>query len=711
MMPEILSYTAFCRRTATICHLFPGISRLPSVIYHLLIFLIPVVTTSAQSKILTNVKVPQSLANAKKIDLKYTGYYTLGYDPLIATPTIEASSWDGYSDKIRITLVLRLKFSDATKYVIYREGKGQVKTVQAPIDGSRQVSALSVHVPVSFNGHSLGTPVFEFGFDKFNNLVASEYVYIPASLLKNYDKVGSATKIAGGGKEDIAGIFNSMSFGIPSISHFEYFLFTEDAIAEAGKIADLELAARRKEAEDKKKAEDELRKKKEAEDAAKREAADKLAAQKQTAASKTTTTASGTTSLTIAAPSSATTSAAATPDLGKGADGKYYRKTENGTYQQISYEAYQTLKQQKAAANKPATTTTTSQNNAQILATVQQQQQAMTNNFLNQQAEMQRKSEQQMALGMQSYYAAEAVRNGKDNLNNLSRLSGNYNSVEELEEEFNQKYYSINSEVESLNEARNQQLQASYNYFYNNSSETDKAIGQAAVAIGGLINNMKADKEKREAKEALQRQREQARAEIAARKRAALLQLRKTFFSQFPDGGVPLSSHTVTVSELHFFSYTFNNDHISQAMPVVAVSNVFPIARYGDGTWPFKTAVVNDVKKTGAQGAVTLVGYYASKEMADQMRTSFLSLAKKCEISVKDITYKGKKTTGATGADFWGNNTAGTKKQSDTTAALKSATKTTTDDFWQTGKKETKDNKPQSGTTTKPVKKDEFWNQ
>ncbi|RXK85307.1 ATP synthase subunit B family protein [Filimonas effusa] len=691
-----------------------------------LLFLASVV--SAQSKTLLNIKVPPSLANAKKIDLKYTGYYTLGYDPLIAAPSIEAVSWEGYSDKIRITLVLKLKFSDATKYTIYREGKGKVKDVPGPIDGTMSVSALSINIPVSFRGASLGTQSFHFGFNKFGNLSASQYVYISKDLLKNYDQVGTATKIAGGGKADIAGIFNAMTFGIPSVTHFDYFLFTEDAVAETGKIVEVELAARRKEAEDKKKAEDELKKKKEAEETAKRlaaekqaaqkQAAEKAAAEKQAAASKTTTASSGTTALTIAASSPAartaagttTTSTASAPDLGKGPDGKYYRKTENGTYQQISYEVYQSLKQQKAAAGKSAATTTTTQNNAQTLAATQQQLQAMTNNFFNQQAEMQRQSEQRIALGMQSYYAAEAVRNGKDNLNNLSRLSGSYNSVEELEEEFNQKYYSINSEVESLNEARNQQLQASYNYYYNNGSETDKAIGQAAVAIGGLINNMRAEKEKREAKEALQRQREQARAEIEARKKAALLQLRKTFFSQFPDGGVPLSSHTVTVSELHFFSYTFNNEHINQATPVVAVSNVFPIARYGDGTWPFKTAVVNDVKKTGAQGAVTLVGYYASKEMADQMRASFLSLAKKCQISVKDISYKGKKAAGAAGADFWGNNT-GTKKQSDTAFAVTSAAKTTTDDFWQTGKKQTKDDKAQSGTTTKPVKKEEFWNQ
>lgn len=673
--------------------------------------------------------IPSSLATAEKINLNYTSYYTLGYEPLVGDPVMEPGSWDGFTDKIRIWIRMRLSFTRPTKFVIYKEGKGVVKTISGIPDSRVELSALSVHVPVSYKGTVLKTLVFQFGFDNFGNLKAEDELFIPASLLKNYDKVGTATKIAGGTKEEITNIFNGLSFGNVTVSHFGYFKFAEQAKTEAGILNDAELAARKKEAddkkaaddkkraEDKKKADDELRKKQAADEAEKKKADAKAADEKNSAATRTGAGSTSGTRVTIGASgsgsssggSSATgTTGKATPEIGVGPDGKYYRKGADGAYKQVSYEEYQAVKKQNAAAKagaSSAATTTAAEQNAAAGAAAQQKLQSMTDNFINQQKESQRKSDERMALSMQTYYAAEAVRNGKANLANLSSLSGNYSSIEELEAEFNEKYYSINSEVESLNAARDQQLQATYNQLYSDASETDKAVGQAAVAIGGFINGLKADKEKKEAREALQRQRQQAKAEIEAKRRAAMISLRTKFFGEFPDGGVPLSSHKVTVDELYFFSYVCDKDKVGADYAVIAVSNVFPIARYGDGTWPFKTSVVGDIKKTGATGTVTLVGYYADKNMADQMRTSFLNLAEKCKLGTKDIAYKGKKSSGG-GGDFWGNSTG--KKAvaagSDSTVIVPAVKKA--DDFWQTGgaKKEKTD------STKKAVKKDDFWN-
>jgi hypothetical protein len=131
---------------------------------------------------------------------------------------------------------------------------------------------------------------------------------------------------------------------------------------------------------------------------------------------------------------------------------------------------------------------------------------------------------------------------------------------------------------------------------------------------------------------------------------------------------------------LYFFSYIFDKKNIEFSQSVIAVSNVFPIARYGDGTWPFKTNVVSELRKTGAAGTVTLVGYYASKEMADQMHTSFMSLAGKCSFTTKDIVYKGKKSSGKTGGDFWSNGSGTPVAAKDTaTSVIK---KEAADDFW-----------------------------
>jgi hypothetical protein len=687
-------------------------SVLMKKIYPITLFLLVVYGAGfSQQRALNQVVVPASLANKEKLDLKYTNYYTLGYEPLVGNGTLEPTSWDGFTDKIKLSVRLTMQFNNPTKYIIYKEGKGQVKTITGTPSGGVQLNALSVHVPVNYNGSPLKTMVFQFGFDKFNNLVSSEDIYIPASLIKGYEKAGTATKIAGGGREDAASFFKGLSFGIPSVSHFEYFHFDDNAVAEAGKLSDTELAIRKKEEADRLKKEEDLRKKQAAvaaAEAAKTAAATAPATGATGTAGRTTPANTATTSGSTRVAVTGTTTQLA--ELGKTQDGKYYRKKADNTYQQISSEEYQALKQQNAAIKNQSATAaaaTQQQTNAQLLATTQQQGQNMVNNFQNQIAETQRISEERANLSMQTYYAAEAVRNGKQNLTDLASLSGNYSSVEELEAEFRQKYNSINQEVENLNQARDQQLQASYNSYALGADETGKAVGQAVVAVGGLINSFTADKEKREAKEALQRAKAQANAELVAKKKAMMLQLRNSFLAQFPDGGVPLSSHKVSVDELYFFSYIFDKTTLSAEQPVVAVSNVFPVARYGDGTWPFKTNVVAELRKSGAAGSVTLVGYYASKEVADQMRASFLRLSAKCTFSVKEIQYKGKKSSGKTGADFWGN---GNKlaptaaKDSVTTAPV--IKKADDDDFWGggAGKKVTK---PE---TKKAVKKDDFWN-
>lgn len=688
----------------------------------------------SQQRTLGMLAIPPSLANGKEVRA-YTGarFFTMGYEPMVGDATMEPGSWDGFEDKIRIWLKLSLSFNRSTKFVIYKQGGREVqKTITGTPDPDVQMSALSVQIPVSYKGTALKTLTFHFGFDKLGSLKTETDLFIPASLLKNYDKVGTATKIAGGGKEDIAAVFNGLSFGNMTVTHFEYFKFGERLATETTALTEAEVAARKKADAEKKKAEDDKRKaddeekkkKLAADEAAKKKAADDAAAKDKTTGTKTTSGGGSSGSLTVTGSSSGATSsgggsaagktsggttAASTPEFGKGPDGNYYRKGADGKYKQISTEEYQQLKQQKTAASAGGAASgglTKQQQDAQLLASTQQKLQSMTDDFYAKQAESQRKAEQFSANLAQSFYAAEAIRTGKANLANASSLTGNYSSVEELEAEFAQKYASIAGEVENIANARNQQLQATYNAFYSDASASDKAIGQAATTLGSYINNLRAEKEEQRAKEELRRQREEQRARIEARKKEAMIQLRKGFFNEFPDGGVPLSGHKVVTDELYFFSYVFDKTKIDAGPASVKVSNVFPIARYGDGTWPFKVNVVTEVKKAASgEGPVTLVGYYTTREMADNMRTSFLNLASRCQITAKSIAYKGKKSSGGAATDFWGN---GVKKAAggDSAAAATPLKKKADDDFWQTGAVK----KAAADTTKKSAKKDDFWN-
>ena len=132
------------------------------------------------------------------------------------------------------------------------------------------------------------------------------------------------------------------------------------------------------------------------------------------------------------------------------------------------------------------------------------------------------------------------------------------------------------------------------------------------------------------------------------------------------------------MTEVYVFAYindkaSFNNDGA-----LVSVSNVFPVQQYSDGTYPYKTTVLNKLKGY-APGEVTLVGYYGDKTRAEEMRNSFINLAAKSELAVKPFNVKSTAGSSAPGS------------------------KSTSGDFWETGKKTEPD-------ATKTVKKSDFWN-
>lgn len=345
------------------------------------------------------------------------------------------------------------------------------------------------------------------------------------------------------------------------------------------------------------------------------------------------------------------------PQLVTDNTGKYYQKDANNNYKEISYNQYQQaksdalkLKQNEAKAEKDA-------NDAKILKEYQDKAKALDDRLLKSMNPDPIVEAQKWANQQQSFYAAQSLSDARNSVANNSRLKGNFNSVEEIEAEFNQKYRSINQDVENLKTAKNDKLQADYNTLFYDADEKGKALGQLAVGIGSLINEASAAREARKAKEALEAQRRAETAKIEEKKRLARIEIRNKLLSQFPDGGLPLSSHNILVDEVYFFSYSFDKSTIDKLSPVLFLTNLFPIAKYGDGTWPFKSGIMNEISNTGMQGSLTIMGYYTTLALAERMRNSFKALSEKSGFIVKEISYKGKKApaTGNGNTDFWGN--------------------------------------------------------
>lgn len=247
--------------------------------------------------------------------------------------------------------------------------------------------------------------------------------------------------------------------------------------------------------------------------------------------------------------------------------------------------------------------------------------------------------------------------------------------------------------------------------------EAGDQLVNSATEIAGMIGNMVNDaKEKKEKEAAKKRELEEEReaAKLAeterlneiARKKALRLELRNSFFSEFPEGGVPLSSQNILAAQLYYFTYVSDRTKISGENPVIALSNIFVINRYADGTWPLKASILSDIRKLNEPGTITLVGYFTTRELAEEMRNSLVDLAGRSDFALKNITYKGK-TTSATAkdnTDFWGK-----KVNPDSLGRANLRITKGDEDFWETGKAKKKAAEEKKEEEKKPTKKDNFW--
>jgi len=392
-------------------------------------------------------------------------------------------------------------------------------------------------------------------------------------------------------------------------------------------------------------------------------------------------------------------------------NGKYYMKQADGKTFETTKQAFDGVQNAINSRNN-----NTSNNNQNKSWTSQQTNDYLKKEEASRQAKYDKIAEQgqvfqnKVEASFQSYYAAKAATEAKSNLKANSTLDGNYNSVAELEADFNVKYRAIAGDANNLREAQNNQLQSNYNYYFNDADANGKALGQAAVGIGALLNEAKADREAKEARERLKQEREAQLAKIKAEQIAQRLALRNKFISQFPDGGIPLSSHKINIDELYYFSYSFDPATISNETPQILLTNVFPIDRYSDQTWPFKNSITKELSKAATNENITLMGYYTSKVLAEQMRNSFITIAGKCEMKTIAFTYKGKQTSKTdSNNDFWVNN----KQENNNEKSTKQ--KEESFDYWGNPiKKSTAEtpantnNNPTQNTTKKEVKLD-FW--
>ena len=232
---------------------------------------------------------------------------------------------------------------------------------------------------------------------------------------------------------------------------------------------------------------------------------------------------------------------------------------------------------------------------------------------------------------------------------------------------------------------------------YNAPSTSNDATIQALTAASSLISQWGAQVQaKQEAEMQLRIQREEEEARIQEEqdaleaKRQELIMNRKKLILKFPDGKTPLTHEVKDSTKVYYFTYSYQPSTIEYNTATIYISNVFPLVKYSDGSWPSKANLLEDIAKRNTGLNLILSGYYLNKADAEYQRQTLVSGVKNYSFVVQSINYAGKKTeqTGDASTDFWGNPTNVKVEEPATQSTPSSATPNTANpsntevDFW-----------------------------
>lgn len=257
-----------------------------------------------------------------------------------------------------------------------------------------------------------------------------------------------------------------------------------------------------------------------------------------------------------------------------------------------------------------------------------------------------------------SFYAMQEVDKNRNNLNELTTLKGKFNSVEEIEMAFQQKFNQIANVVDKTVESENTAIEnniSTLNYL----TGGNQLLGQGIGAFAGLLNNIGAEDRKREYQERLKKQKEEQISRFKAMKASQVVDVRKALLENFPDGGLPASSKSIDNQVIYIFAYSTDPHSFLRDKPSMKITDVFPVMRNQNETWIFKNVLIKNLKKHfNSEDTPVILGYFTSEKDASSVRDSFLYLASQCDFDLKFSTYTNetkKEISKNNQDDFWKN--------------------------------------------------------
>jgi len=253
---------------------------------------------------------------------------------------------------------------------------------------------------------------------------------------------------------------------------------------------------------------------------------------------------------------------------------------------------------------------------------------------------------------------------------------------------------------------------------FNKGYQQGQQIAEIATGIVDLFAPTPAQLQRRaaEAAEVERQKRASAAAAEAKANKARLVAGRKNLLSKLSDGKPPLSHQAKDATEVYFFTYSYQAASLEDDAPVIYISNVFSVAKYGDGSWPFKTNLIEGIQKTYKGLDLKLSGYYLDKEKAEEQQQLLVRATTNYNFKVNNIAYTRKKTaeTASANTDYWDNSKKDEVKAGEKTPKTqkpaKSESKT---DFWgnqvKEGEQQPKTETEKKPASTTPKAKLDFW--
>jgi hypothetical protein len=173
--------------------------------------------------------------------------------------------------------------------------------------------------------------------------------------------------------------------------------------------------------------------------------------------------------------------------------------------------------------------------------------------------------------------------------------------------------------------------------------QTNETVDAVTGVITGYLNQQAEEKRRQQEAEERRLEREyQQRMEEYERKVAieAKISNRKTALAEFPAKDIPLGSKEKAAS-IYYFVYAFDNTINNEYGATVYVSNVFEIGKYNDGTLPYTANIKNEITNLTPFEEV-LHGYYYTKEEAEELRQTLISILSNNGVTINEVNYKGK---------------------------------------------------------------------